>query len=315
MLGILQVILLLVPEAVDWRGVGAIVQVITAADIPSLLVIVGILHILEGMLTGLQGVRMASPLFYEGKRGQIIGGYQLQGFWPVPLFLLIPMQGGSSDLIPWGTLFNTSYAAGWSILAFPVMIGFTELTMSRLPREKTSWSARMLMLYGLIILLMAVLAQWWTPFILVAALCSIGLHEALIAYSSWMEARQSPLYVHSNRGLMVLGIVPNSPAADLGIQIGEIIHKVNGYKVLTKTDLHHAMQLHSAFCKLEVVNLQGEIKFLQRAIYNGEHHQLGIILAPDQHAMYVLALRPLHLFTYLRNKITGVLTNQSGRPM
>ena len=30
---------------------------------------------------------------------------------------------------------------------------------------------------------------------------------------------------------MVLGIIPNTPAADLGLKIGEIITKVNGIEV------------------------------------------------------------------------------------
>jgi hypothetical protein len=314
-LGILHVLLLLVPNAVQWSFIGPVFQVIASADLPSLLVIVAVLHLLEGVLTGLQGARMASPLFMEGKRGKIIGGYQLQGFWPVPLFLLVPMQGGHVDVIPWLTLFGTEYASGWSILAFPAMIGFTELTMSRLPREKALWSSRMLLLYGGILFILAVAAHFWSPLILIAAFCSIALHEALLAYSRWDEAKRIPVFVHSQRGLMILAVVPKSPADELGLQAGEIIHKVNGFKITNKTDLHHAMQLNSAFCKLEVVNLQGEIKFVQRALFSGEHHQLGLILAPDQHAMYYVANKPIHLFTYLRKQITGLLTNDAGKPM
>lgn len=314
-LGILHVLLLVFPSAVQWNGIGPFLQIIADADIPSLLVIVAILHLLEGLLTGLQGARMASPLFMEGKRGKIVGGYQLQGFWPIPLFLLVPLQVGSSAGIPWGTLFGTDFNGGWTLLSFPAMIGFTEFTISKLPQEKARWSAKMLSLYGALIMIAAVAAHFWTPLILIAAMLSIVLHEGLTFYSQRIESKQSPLFVHSQRGLKILAVVPNSAAAELGILAGETIHKVNGHKIASKADLHHAMQLHSAFCKLEVINLQGEIKFLQRALFDGEHHQLGLILAPDQHAMYYVAGKPMHLFAYLRNKISGILSNETGRPL
>ncbi|GFZ97809.1 cell division topological determinant MinJ [Paenibacillus marchantiophytorum] len=313
-LGIAQVLLSWLPsEAI--QGAFPVFEIVAGADIPSLLVIVAVLHLLEGFLVGFQGARMASPLFLEGKRGQIVGAQQLQGFWPVPLFLLVPLAGGNSAGLPWETLFGSNLASGWTLLAFPAMIGFTELTISKLPRRQARFSASMLYLYGLILFGAAMLAHYWSPIVLVAAVLSIGLHEGLIRYNQWLEAKQIPFYVHSQRGLMVLSVVPGSPAQELGIQVGEILHKVNGHKIKTKTDLHVAMGLNSAFCRLEVLNEQGEVRFLHRALYAGEHHQLGIILAPDQEALYFTEHRPVHLYSYLRGKLTGLLSNDSTKSM
>jgi hypothetical protein len=314
-LGITHAILAFFPEAVSLQGIGAILQIVADADIPSLLVIVAVLHLLEGGLIGWQGTRMASPLFFEGKRGRVIGGYQLQGFWAVPLFVMVPLQGGSTAALPWSTLFSGDLASGWSLLAFPAMIGFTELTLSRLPQEKARWSSNMLFLFGLILFVLAVAAHYWSPLIVVAAILCIALHELLIGYSSWNEARRSPRYVHTLRGLTVLAVIPGSPAAEMGIVAGEMLHKVNGCKVLNVTELHAAIRVNSAFCKLEVINLQGEIKFLQRAVYAGEHHQLGIILAPDQQAKYYVETKEMSLFSYLRSKLTGFHSNEAGKPM
>ncbi|MEW9702762.1 PDZ domain-containing protein [Paenibacillus sp. SI8] len=314
-LGIAHAIAGWIPDIASLQEAAPILDIVVNADIPSLLVIVAILHLLEGTLVRFQGARMASPLFLEGKRGRIIGGYQLQGFWPVPLFLLVPMAGGSAQGLPWGTLLSADLASGWTLLAFPAMIGFTELTLSKLPRNQTRQSAGLLYLYGLILLGAAVAAHFWSPLIIVAAILSIGLHEALIGYNRWMESKQSPYFIHAQRGLMVLAVVPNSPAQALGIQAGETIHKVNGHKIGSKADLHAAMQLNSAFCKLEVLNEQGEVRFMHRGIFSGDHHQLGIILAPDQQARYYVEYRPLHLFSYLRGKLTGLLSNDSTNSM
>lgn len=314
-LGIAQVILSWIPNTDSLRESYTILDTVGRADIPSLLVIVAVLHLLEGLLVGLQGARMSTPLFLEGKRGQMIGGQQLQGFWPVPLFLLVPMTGGSNVSLPWQTLFGSDLSAGWSLLAFPAMIGFTELTVSKLPKVQARMSANLLYVYGCILLGAAIAAHYWTPLVLLGALLSIVLHEGLLAYNRWVEAKQTPFYIHSERGLMVLSVVPKSPAAEIGIGIGEIIHKVNGYKIKSKTDLHAAMGLNSAYCRLEVLNAEGEVRFLKRAIYAGDHHQLGILLAPDQDVLYFLEQRPMHLFSYLRFKLTGLLPNNSTKTL
>ncbi|MDD9271835.1 PDZ domain-containing protein [Paenibacillus sp. GCM10023248] len=314
-LGVAQAVLSWLPNAADLTASVPVLKIVANADIPSLLLIVAVLHLLEGLLTQYQGARMTTPLFLEGKRGQIIGGQQLQGFWPVPLFLLVPAAGGGELGLPWATLFGANLASGWTLLAFPAMIGFTELTISKLPRRQARFSANLLYLYGLIMLGAAVAAHFWPPVLIAGALLSMALHEGLIRYNQWLEDKQAPFYVHSPRGLMVLSVVPNSPAQELGIQVGELIHKVNGHKVRTKTDLHQAMGLNSAFCKLEVLNEQGEVRFLHRAIFAGDHHQLGIILAPDQQALYFTEHRPVHLLSYLRGRITGLLSNDSTKSM
>ncbi len=315
-LGILHVIFSFVPGASEWQGVGPVLKLIKETDIPSLLVIVALLHVIEGVLVRFEGARMASPQYYEWKRGRIIGGYRLQGFWPVPLFLIVPMQGGSVDSLPWSTLFGgEAMLAGWGMIAFPAMIGFSSLTVSRLARDKAHWNSNMLVLYGLILLLAAVAAHVWSPFTIAAAVLGIALHEGILWYGRWKESNGSPIFVHSTKGLTVLAVLPGSAAEELGVQAGETIHKVNGFKIRSKADLHHAMQLNSAFCKLEVLNLQGEVRFLQRAIFSGEHHQLGIILAPDQQTMHYVETKQSHMFAYLRGKLSGLLTNDSGKPM
>ena len=138
-----------------------------------------------------------------------------------------------------------------------------------------------------------------------AAIASLLLHEAIIWRSRSVEAAQSPLYVHDSRGLRILGIVPGTPAAAMGLITGEVLHKVNGMHVRTKEDLYEALVHNSAFCKLEVLNLDGELKFVQRARFAGEHHQLGVILAPDEQANYYAASGPASLLELLRSSRTA----------
>ncbi|WP_068777476.1 PDZ domain-containing protein [Paenibacillus sp. FJAT-26967] len=311
LLGILQPLLSLVPQQGEggfWNGVLAAVR---GADVPSLLALVAILHAAEAVLIRAQGSRMASPMFYEGKRGKIVGGYQLQGFWLAPLFLAVPVQAGAAAL-PWTPLFaGDSLMAGWTFLAFPAMIGFSELTMTRLPREKVNRSSGLLLIYALVLFLAALLAQLWSPFTIVAAVLGIALHEAVMWYGRWEEAQRSPYYINQPRGLKILAVVPGSPAEELGLKPGELVHKVNGLRVHSKSELHQAIQLSSAYCKLEIADHAGELRFHKRAVFAGDHYQLGIIICPDQEAVFYVETRQLPLLTYLTRKLTGLLKKDS----
>ena len=266
---------------------GRLAESLAALDIPGLLLLAALLHLAEALLIGRQGARLASPLVLSGKRGRLVGGYRLQGYWPVPLLLATPAAGGfaaAGTALPWPPLLGGgTWAEGWTMIGLPVIIGFTTLTRSLLPQQSARQSARQLLLYSVLLGAIAAGALWWPPLTVPAALAALLLHEGLGLLASWRESLRSPYYVHDGPGLRVLAVVPDSPAAELGIAVGEMIVKVNGARVRNGAELHEALsEGGAAFCKLEVLNLEGESKFLQRARYAGEHHQLGILLAPDE---------------------------------
>ena len=279
---------------------GSVTEALRALDMPALLVLAALLHLGEAMLVRLQGVSMASPLLFEGKRGKLVGGYQLQHFWPIPMLILVPVTGSGAELA-WSPLLNAG--GGYMLMALPILLGFGEVTQSMLPGQKVQISAKRLLLYGTGLLVLSLLAAWWSPFMLVAALAAFIGHEFLVWYSGFEEQHRSPVYVHPVHGLKVLGIIPDSPAAELGIEAGETLYKVNGVRVDSPEELHRALRMNPAFCKLEVRNHQGESKFMQRAIYEGEHHQLGVLMAPVSHEAWAVQLRPLTLFHIITLKL------------
>ncbi len=221
------------------------------------------------------------------------------------MLLLVPAQAGAAAdaMLPWAPLLGGDIMAGsWTMLGVPMVIGFSELTRSLLPEQRARQTAKALLYYSLLLGAVAAAAAWWPPLTLVAALCALLLHEAIGWISSAGEQKRSPYYVHNDQGLRVLAVVPGSPAEALGIAPGEIVHKVNGYRTLTPEVFHQAMHTNSAFCKLEVINHEGHSKFLQRARFAGEHHQLGIILAPDESSGYYAAAKPASLIELFGSK-------------
>ncbi len=271
-------------ERSDW--VGTIVVSLEQIETAGLLLLTALLHLAEALLVRWQGAKLSTPLFLEGKRGKLIGGYMLQGFWPVPLLMLVPATSGGLSL-PWPPLFAEGGSAGWTFVAFPVVIGFTEMTRSMLPEQKARHSSNQLLIYSSIIAIVSLAAwQWPIAMLPAAAVLSILLHEAMVWRSRYKENTRSPIFVNNTKGLRILGIVPGTPAEAMGLLPGEMVSKVNGEKVNTKEQMYSALMINPAFCKLEVLNRDGEIKFAQRTRYAGEHHQLGIILAPDDQATY-----------------------------
>ncbi|WP_391574603.1 PDZ domain-containing protein [Cohnella sp.] len=296
----------LLQSGVEWAGIEAAqgsavaeaLRMLLAIDVPALLFIAGVLHIAEGFLVRLQRGTIAIPLFLQGKRGKPMGAYAIAGVWPIPLLWLVPSSSGGFTL-PWAPLFGGD-AAAWSFLAFPVLIGFSDRTATNWPERKAGMSGNLLMLYGVIIALLAVCAVYWSPLVAIASAAAFLLHEGLLWISRIGEAGKDPLYSQDGTGVKVLAVLPGTPAAELGLQAGEVIKKVNGAVVRNKMELHAALQLQSAYCKLEVVNREGHVKFLQRARYEGEHYQLGLIPAPDDDIEFVASPRSASIWQGLR---------------
>jgi len=113
------------------------------------------------------------------------------------------------------------------------------------------------------------------------------------------EAAASPLYAHEGNGLRVLAVLPGSSGAQLGIEPGEIVSKVNGTAVRTPEELYDGLLANPAFCKIELLNHEGHVRFVQRARYENEHHQLGLVLAPFEDAAYTVSGAPRSLIGLL----------------
>lgn len=300
LLGVIQFIISFFPNALHTGTAGNITTAIREMDIPALLVLAALLHIAEALLARWQGTKLATPLFLKGKRGMVVGGYQLQAFWPLPLFLLIPSGAGTMDL-PWQPLLG----GGLGIVSLPIIIGFSEMTQGMLPGHKVARTSGRLLIYSIVLLGLSLLAAWWSPLTLLAALAALVLHEGLSWYSALEERSISPIFVHPPRGRKVLAVLPGSPGQELGILPGEILLKVNGVVLTDAAQLHEALRMNSAFCKLEVLNREGESKYLQSPIYDGDHYQLGIILVPETDGAITAAAKPSSIFSIIGMK-TGI---------
>ena len=279
--GILHGLTAAIPAFGAWAVSSPITAPLTTVHVPSLLLVVAFLHCFEAFSMQRESLRAATPLYVQGKRGKTVGAFQLQRYCPIPLFLLVPATGGSGFEAEWPLLSTIEAgAAGWSLLFVPFVIGYSERTETLLPAQKGYKTSLRLYVYSLAALALAFIGEWLPPATIVCALLAIGLHETVRYIGAREERLGSPRFAADADGLKLLGALPGSPAAQMGIRPGEIVVRANGIPVRDRDGLHAALQENPAFCKLEVINLEGETKFLQRPIYAGDHHLLGLLPVP-----------------------------------
>ncbi len=304
LLSVIYVILWFVPDVQPAGWLGELVSALRSADWFGLFALAVLLQLAEAVLFRLQAPGLSSPVNIEGKRGKPVGGYTLDAFWPVPVWLLVPAVSGW--ILPWQPLHAGEVgSAGVALSVLPIMIGTSVLTQSELPRTKAQLVSKQLWQISAVLIILAVAAYWWPPLALLGIWIGVIGREYIVYASRRKEVEQMPMYTHSLRGLRILDVIPGSPADELGIKSAETVFKANGVQVHSSQSLHEALRLSPAFCKLEILNRDGESKFLQRAIYAGEHHQLGMIFVPQDEAAVTREVQRLNAFHLLRKPVVS----------
>ncbi|MCY9189866.1 S1C family serine protease [Bacillus sp. FSL K6-1005] len=246
---------------------------------PALAVFLGLLVIAEGAVAYRSAHVKTSPGLVVSSRGLPIGQQLANRIWLLPLFILVPGNGLESHL-SWWPVFSVP-GGSFHFLWIPYFAGFGQRVQGSLPETSIRITAKRVCILGLIVSALGAASLLWTP-LAGAAVCAAVLGRIFLSVKQRINDNAAPFYFSKrDQGLMVLGIIPNTPAEDLELKIGEIITKVNGVPVKHVSDFYEALQRNRAYVKLEIIGLNGEIRFDQRASYEGEHHELGILFVKD----------------------------------
>jgi hypothetical protein len=245
-----------------------------------LALLMGLLIVSEGVLAFRTAHFRTSPFLLKSSRGLPIGNHIANRTWMLPLFLLIP--GGSlTSALPWWPVLTIGDEP-FLFVFIPYIIGFHQRVQGSLPKESIMVTSKRVVWLGVIISVIAAGSVWYTPLAFAAALLAIIGREFLTVRQRMNDNSAAFYFSKRDHGLMVLGILPHSPAVKLELEVGEIIMKTNGASVKTVDEFYQALQINGAFCKMEVIGLNGEIRFVQGAVYKGEHHELGILFVQDE---------------------------------
>ncbi len=162
------------------------------------------------------------------------------------------------------------------------MLGFSQRVQTGLPVHLAKWTAKRIGWLACVVSLLAIGSYWVKPLAIVAAVVAILWREWIALSAKLYEQKFPPYFTKRMSGLVILGVLPNTPAHKMALSVGEVIVKVNGTPVAMEDEFYAALQQNRAFCKLEVLNESGEVRFAQTALFEGEHHELGLLFVRDE---------------------------------
>lgn len=263
---------------------------IPIVNIVSLITLIGVMHIVEGLLVMIDGSRGAVPVF-TNQQNKIMGGFALSRYWSVPISLMLifsksVINGGESIAEPsWWPLINTGLTpeilktAILIFMPFYAVVGYNNITFTKSKKGKSLLSGCLILIYGVIICFIAQLAHLQYVFKIIAILLTPILHEGMLYLDTYIELKSKPKYISSEEGLMVLEVAPNSPAKEMGIESGDLLVSVNNTIINSEKEIFEHLRELQNFIWLKVKKRTGEIKELSYNRLNNTK-KLGIVFVP-----------------------------------
>ena len=248
--------------------------------LPPMAVLVCLLVIAEGIFIMKNGLKGTSPKIIKSKRGLKVGIHEVRRIWLLPVFLLIPGDAISAPF-DWWPIFSIG-SETYSILLVPFAIGFFQQIQGMLPVIAVKQFGKKVIVFGVILTALSAIGYWYPlASIVVVALAIIG--REFLSISQRLVEENLPFYFsRKQHGVMILGIIPDSPAEKMGLDVGELIMKVNGIKINSEKTFYEALEKNRAHCKLEVLDVNDQIRYVQRALYEGDPFKLGILFVQDE---------------------------------
>ncbi|MFC0525465.1 PDZ domain-containing protein [Pontibacillus salicampi] len=254
---------------------------LAAFDPTSLPILIGIFLIVEAFLWKKHHNNASFPHYIKGGRGKLIGQHQVKRLGMIPAFMLIP--GGLIEAFAsWWPLF-TFNGESFGLMLIPFVTGYDVKVKGLSPHQAANQIGNYVLLLSFVTLAAAIGGLYIPVLSLISVVIAILGREASVLSVKWQDRARSPLFTPRHNGLPVLGVIPYSTADKMGLIVGEQIEKVNGQAVSNEEEFHQALQRNGAYCKMEIRDASGEIKFAQSAMYQNDHYELGLIFVKDRH--------------------------------
>lgn len=235
---------------------------------PVYALVFGVVTLAEAILLRWNGPVETSPTLILSKRGQFIGGHVVKRLWFFPLVVILPPSFGLDvPFIP---------------VILPIPIGVSLLSTGALPGTLLGRLSMYRGVLAVIALILYGLADVFNiPYAAYGLLALFVLYELALQLIKRENLGTTPVFINGNRGAVIIDTLPGSPGEAMQLVPGESIYKVNGTIINGGSSFYEALQLHKPYIKLEVLNLNGDIRFVQRAMYETDPHELGILFVGE----------------------------------
>lgn len=234
------------------------------------------LLIAEGLLIRRHAATFASPILTKTKRGLRGIEYKTKQLWLLPIVFIVPGDAVSA-MFPYWPQFSLGHKE-FAFFLFPMVIGFQHVTRETLPQYVYPQLGKRVSRLGELVLILG-LATLFVPELGIVGL-AVGVLGRL--FITWQAKRAQSGHAYAvqpkKEGVVIAGVLAGSPAEKMGLVVGECIRRVNGQHVQTEDELYKALQINAAYCKLEVLDHQNEVRLTQHAIFVEDHYRIGLLL-------------------------------------
>ncbi len=259
--------------------------------VATLMALVAVLHLVESFLIFVNGYHNASPMFFKHESGKVVGGFALRKFWPMPTIALVGVVMVSSGMdlqsVPmpdWWPIFQPGMEVPESHVLlhvlFPLVValGYSDFVQTELPKARARRSAGLLLVYSLTLLALSILANSYEWLAILPVIFAPFGHELVVYWGRRREKQKAPIFL-GGEGVMVLTVYPNSPAEQMGLEVGDVIRSVNG---VDTEDLKSLADEMSPWIidPIFVVENQFRQPAVRTISYQGKVPPLGIVPAP-----------------------------------
>lgn len=260
------------------------VDLFSQTNFSSLAILLGLFLIVEAILIMRVKRNDTYPELSLSNRGVWVGQHHLKKLSIIPFFILIPsgLVEPFANFWPFFSLGENSY----SLLLVPFIIGFDYTVRGDLPQHASAVIGKSVTLLGIIVLMFAIGSIYLSWLSIIAVMIGIIGKEFINYKHRTADKNKYPFFNQMDEGLKVLATIPGTPADRLGILVGETIYRVNGQHISTSDEFYEALQASGAYFKLEVLDDRKEVRFVQSAFFDGDHHELGLVFT-EQPYRYV----------------------------
>ena len=217
-----------------------------------------------------------SPRIKSGKRGRNIATYLGRETIVFPLLVLIPSGTLSSTLNFW-PVFNIGNQK-FSLILFPIFISTSvkviKRAKERVIQDKLKNTELLLGLTFILIVLTKFMSRLFLISLIILTVVSIFLEIKLRK----KEKDANSWYVETDEGIRIISVQPETPAAKMKLQPGDVILTCNNRVVNSEEEFYQALQLNSAYCHVKVRTYEGDLRIAESAIFMDSPHEIGLIL-------------------------------------
>lgn len=248
--------------------------------LPPMAILLCLLVIAEGIFILKNGNKGTSPKIIKSKRGLRVGIHEVKRVWLLPVFLVYPSKILTSPF-EWWPVFSIG-SESYSIFLVPFAIGFAQQIQSMLPELAVKKFGKKIITLGVILTLLSLIGYWYPLASIIVVALAIIIREFLSLRQRLSEENRPLYFSRKQQGVMILGVIPDSPADKMGLRVGELVMKVNGIQVNSEDSFYTALEKNRAHCKMEIIDVNDQIRYVQRALYEGDPFKLGILFVLDE---------------------------------